>query len=192
MRRIFVAGSFGLLMSSVCDAHGFAGSGWVHPLTGVDHMLAMIAVGAWSAQLGGRSLIYVPVAFLVAMLVGGIVGFERLDLAGTEFGIGLSVLTLGIAIATESSATLGVAAIGVGLFGICHGYSHGYEIPAAQNWLRYSIGFLITTACLHAAGAVGAMLLLEQARQVRWLRLAGSAAAAIGAYLSLNSLLRLS
>ncbi|SRR6266498_481247 len=145
-----------LFTSKSPPAHGFVGSGWLHPLTGMDHMLAMLAVGAWSAQLGKRAVFSVPAAFVAAMLLGGTLG-RRTPLL--------------------------VAALGVGLFGMCHGYAHGYEIPGMESTWVYALGFLITTACLHLIGAVGGILILERPRGGRWLRFAGAMTATIGCYL---------
>ncbi len=145
-----------LFTSKSPPAHGFVGSGWLHPLTGMDHMLAMLAVGAWSAQLGKRAVFSVPTAFVAAMLLGGTLG-RRTPLL--------------------------VAALGVGLFGMCHGYAHGYEIPGMESTWVYALGFLITTACLHLIGAVGGILILERPRGGRWLRFAGAMTATIGCYL---------
>ncbi len=186
MKRLLSLVSVGLLISKPCYAHGFAGSGWLHPLTGIDHMLAMIAVGAWSAQLGHRAVFYVPAAFVAAMLLGGILGFEHFVLSGIELGIALSVLMLGSAIALERRIPLLLAAIGVGLFGICHGYAHGYEIPSMESKWVYASGLLITTASLHLLGAAGGMLILERPHGSRWLRFAGAMTAMIGFYLSIN------
>ena len=175
--------SVDLLISKSPPAHGFVGSGWLHPLTGIDHMLAMIAVGAWSAQLGKYAVISVPAAFVAAMLFGGVLGFEHFVVPGSELGIALSVVMLGSAIALERRIPLFLAAIGVGLFGICHGYAHGYEIPSLASTWVYASGFIITTACLHLIGAVGGILILEHARGSRWLRFAGALTATIGLYL---------
>jgi len=143
----------------------------------------MRLVGAWSAQLGKYAIFSVPAAFVAAMLFGGTLGFEHFVVPGIELGIALSVVMLGSAIALERRMPLFLAAIGVGLFGICHGYAHGYEIPSlASKWV-YASGFLITTACLHLIGAVGGMLILEHARGNRWLRFAGAMTATIGFYL---------
>ena len=85
-----------LLLPELASAHGFAGSGWLHPLTGIDHMCAMVAVGAWSAQIGGKAIWRVPAAFVVAMLIGGIVGFEHLlfPLQNMELSFRFSSLVL--------------------------------------------------------------------------------------------------
>ena len=172
-----------LLMCEPSYAHGFAGNGWLHPLTGLDHMLAMVAVGAWSAQLGGRALYTVPLAFLGTMAIGAMLGIVQSGLTGTEFGIALSVLLLGTAIALERKTAVWIAAMGVGLFGICHGYAHGAEMPGSEQVGSYAAGFLITTAGLHLVGAVGGLLLLESQRGKRWLGLAGVTIAVVGAYL---------
>src|SRR5918998_194638 len=181
MPLLFVMSLYSLPSASP-PAHGFGGSGWLHPLTGMDHMLAMIAVGAWSAQLGKHALFSVPVAFVAAMVVGGIVGFEHVVLPGLEVGIALSVVLLGSAIALERRTPLFVAAIGVGLFCMCHGYAHGYEIPGLESKGVYAAGFLITTASLHVIGAVGGILILDRAHGNRWLRCAGAMTATIGSY----------
>jgi urease accessory protein len=146
-------------------------------------MLAMVAVGAWSAQLGGRALYTVPLAFLGAMAIGATLGMGHVGLTGTEFGIALSVLLLGSAIALERRTVLWIAAIGVGLFGVCHGYAHGAEIPSSEHLTSYAAGFLITTVGLHLVGAIGGLLLLESKRGKRWLGLAGVTIAVVGVYL---------
>ena len=151
-------------------------------------MIAMVAVGVWSAQLGGRAMLFVPMAFLCSMLFGGALGFEHVRVVGTELGISMSVLFLGVAIATESKVTLALAAAGVALFGICHGFAHGSEIPGAENRLSYTAGFMLTTACLHLVGAAGCLLLLEEPAGRRWLQLAGVVAATTGTYLSVRAL----
>jgi len=183
MKNLLVLMAVDLLTSKSPPTHGFVGSGWLHPLTGIDHMLAMLAVGAWSAQLGKRAVFSVPAAFVAAMLLGGMLGFEHLALPGIELGIALSVVLLGSAIALGHRTSLLLAALGVGLFGICHGYAHGYEIPSLESTWVYALGFLITTACLHLIGAIGGILVLERPRGGRWLRFAGALTATIGCYL---------
>ena len=125
----------GALLTGIApaSAHGFAGPGWLHPLTGPDHMLAMLAVGAWSAQVGGRAIWIVPSAFVGAMSLGGALGLSGIALPATEMGIALSVLCLGAVIAAESRVANPLAAIAVGLFGLCHGSAHGLEMPTSQK-----------------------------------------------------------
>jgi len=179
-RKCLSPALFGLIVVSPCSAHGFSGSGWLHPLTGIDHMFAMLAVGAWSAQLGGRALYFVPAAFVCAMAVGGTLGFERLVIPGTEAGIALSILLLGIAICWERRLALPLAAVAVALFGVSHGYAHGYEMPLTESKWSYAIGFLATTAGLHVAGAVGGLLLLDRPKGSYFLRCAGGVTALAG------------
>src|SRR5262245_21617508 len=121
----------------------------------------MIAVGAWSAQLGKYAVFSVPAAFVAAMLLGGMLGFEQFVVPGIELGIAVSVVMLGSAIALERRTPLFLAIVGVGLFGLCHGYAHGYEIPGMESKWMYASGFMITTASLHLIGAVGGILILE-------------------------------
>ncbi len=167
-----------------CYAHAEHGeSGFMHPLTGIDHMTAMIAVGAWSAQLGGKAILRVPATFVGAMLLGGIIGFNQIIIPYTEVGIILSVILLGLAIALEHKLSLVFAATGVAIFGICHGYAHGMEIPQLTNKVIYTLGFLITTASLHLVGAVGGILLLEKPQGQIILRALGGVTFLIGIYL---------
>lgn len=169
------------------DAHILnSESGWMHPLSGIDHMIAMIAVGAWSAQLGGKAIFRVPLAFVVAMLLGGIIGFSHIIMQFAEEGIAVSVLLLGLAIVFERRTSIILAVIGVGLFGICHGYAHGYEMPGMTNKYFYVIGFLITTACLHLLGAIGGLLMLENKHGSIYLRLCGVFASLVGIFLTLK------
>jgi urease accessory protein len=154
MKRIV---SFVFLLAHITShAHMVSSSGLLHPITGIDHLLAMVAVGAYSVQLGGRAVYIVPLSFLAAMLVGGIVGFEQYILYYTELGIILSVVLLGVAIGLRERLSILLAVIGVGIFGVCHGYAHGEELPFAENQYSYAAGFMFTTACLHLMGAFGA------------------------------------
>jgi urease accessory protein len=171
-----------LAASPACQAHGFAGSGLLHPLTGYDHMLAMIAVGAWSAQLGGRALWTVPAAFALAMALGAVAGWLQFPAGPVEAAIAASVLAMGVVLAWQRPLALPLAAAAALLFGLAHGYAHGAEMPA-RDGLGYAAGFLLTTAGLHVAGAVGAMLLLEHRSGQRRLRQAGALLAVIGGVL---------
>ena len=162
-----------------CMAHGFAGSGWVHPLTGIDHMLAMIAVGLWSAQLGSRALAGVPAAFVVAMAFGSIAGLSQWPLPGIEALVAASVLILGAAILARTRLAWPLAAAAALVFGLAHGYAHGLEMPVTGR-LEYAAGFLVTTAALHVIGAASGLLLLDQPAGGRWLRGGGALVAAVG------------
>ncbi len=136
-------------------------AGWMHPLTGLDHMIAMVAVGAWSAQLGGRAVWIIPIVFIAFMAVGGGIGFTLIDVPYTETGVALSVLLLGLAIALGRRLPIPLAAPAIAIFGISHGYLHGYEMPVEQNKLLYMLGFLATTAALHIFGLVSAHVLIK-------------------------------
>ncbi|WP_018700444.1 HupE/UreJ family protein [Amorphus coralli] len=173
--RTLLAG-LAVLAPAPAVAHGFAGSGWLHPLTGPDHMLAMVLVGAWSAQLGGRGLSAVPAAFVAAMAAGALTARAGLVLPGTEAAIAASGVALGVAVALARPVAVPFAATATLVFGWAHGAAHGVEMPAAAG-IDYAIGFLVTTAGLHAAGLAGAGLLLDQERGPSTLRVLGTAGA---------------
>ena len=173
----------GLTTSLPAWAHAVAGSGLLHPLTGADHAVAMMAVGAWSAQMGGRAIWTVPSAFVLFMAVGGLLGFNLIDLPGVEVGIAASVLLLGLAIALRQRLPVLLAALAVAVFGVFHGYAHGYEMPVMADKWGYAGGFLFSTAMLHVAGAVGAHQLIRRPWGAGLLRALGWAAAAFGFWL---------
>jgi urease accessory protein len=137
------------------DAAGFlAGVG--HPVSGLDHVLAMVAVGLWGAQLGAPALWLLPVTFPMVMALGGMVGLLGVPLPGVEVGIGASALLLGLAVMSELRPPLAAAAALVGIFAVFHGHAHGTELPPGQSALLYSMGFVMATGALHGVGiAVG-------------------------------------
>ena len=154
------------------EAVGFL-TGFRHPISGLDHVLAMIAVGLWGAQLGSPSIWLLPVAFPMVMAVGGMLGLMGVPLPGVEYGIALSAILLGAAVMFEVRPPLGIAAALVGLFAIFHGHAHGTELPAGQSALLYSMGFVIATGCLHALGiAIGTLHRWPWGQ--KFLRLAGA------------------
>lgn len=131
-------------------------SGLRHPVSGLDHVLAMVAVGLWGAQLGPPALWLLPVTFPMVMAFGGMLGLMGHALPGTEIGIAVSAIIQGVMVAWEARPRLGVAAVVVGFFAIFHGHAHGTELPAGADALLYSVGFVVATGCLHAAGiAIG-------------------------------------
>jgi urease accessory protein len=137
------------------EAVGFL-TGFRHPISGLDHVLAMVAVGLWGAQLGAPAIWLLPVAFPMVMAVGGMLGLVGVPLHGIECGIAASAILLGVAVMLEARPPLAVAAALVGFFAIFHGHAHGTELPPGQSALLYSMGFVIATGCLHAAGiAIG-------------------------------------
>ena len=133
------------------EAIGFV-SGFEHPISGFDHIIAMVAVGLWGAQLGAPAIWVLPVAFPLVMSVGGFLGLIGVPLPGSEIAIALSGVCLGAAVLTQLRPPLWVAAALVGVFGLFHGYAHGAELPPGQNAVLYSIGFILATGLLHATG----------------------------------------
>ncbi|MBA8904076.1 MULTISPECIES: HupE/UreJ family protein [unclassified Phyllobacterium] len=127
--------------------HGFA-----HPISGLDHVLAMILVGIFAFQLGGRALWLVPAAFVGMMAVGGALGVAGITMPFVELGIALSIIVLGAAVAFEVQAPVAIASGLVGLFAVFHGYAHGAEMPESAGGLAYAGGFMAATALLHIAG----------------------------------------
>ena len=132
-------------------AGGF-GSGFGHPLSGADHMLAMVSVGLWGAFLGRPLLYLLPIIFPMIMVVGALLGMVDLPLPSVEFGIAASVLVLGGCIALAVRAPLIVALLLVGGFAVFHGYAHGRELPSAADPVGYSAGFVLATGLLHLLG----------------------------------------
>jgi urease accessory protein len=136
-------------------AQGFA-TGFLHPLSGPDHILAMVAVGMWGAQLGLPALWVLPVTFPMMMAVGGFLGLVGIPLPGVEVGVALSALALGAMVAGAVRPPLWAAMLLVGAFAIFHGHAHGTELPPGQSGLTYSLGFVVATGGLHAVGiAIG-------------------------------------
>jgi urease accessory protein len=126
--------------------------GFLHPLGGLDHVLAMVAVGLYAAQLGGRALWLLPAAFVGTMIVGGFLGYAGVPVPMVEQGIGVSVVAMGVAIAAGLRLPTPVATALVGLFALVHGHAHGAEGAGLTSFLSYAAGFVAATAILHAAG----------------------------------------
>lgn len=127
--------------------HGFA-----HPVGGLDHVLAMVAVGIFAAMLGGRALWLVPAAFVVVMAFGGALGIYGVQVPFVEAGIAGSVIVLGLAVALRWKPPVAAAMALVGLFAVFHGHAHGAEMPLDASGASYAAGFLLATALLHLAG----------------------------------------
>lgn len=153
--------------------------GFAHPFTGWDHLLAMIAVGLWAAQLGGRARWLVPAAFLAAMTAGAAFGRAGFAFTGLEQSIAASVFVLGLLVATSARLPLAVAMTLTGLFAAFHGLAHGAEMPATSGALGYGIGFVAATAALHALGLGLGLVSLRTAGATRT-KYAGYAIAACG------------
>jgi urease accessory protein len=154
-------------------------SGLQHPVSGLDHVLAMVAVGLWGAQLGAPAIWLLPVTFPMVMAFGGMLGLIGFSLPGIEVGIAVSAIILGVMVGLEAKPPLWVAAVAVGFFAIFHGHAHGAELPPGADALLYSIGFVIATGCLHAAG-IGIGLIHRWPAGKVALRLTGLAVAMAG------------
>jgi urease accessory protein len=176
-----------LLMPDAACAHivrgetiGFV-SGFLHPISGLDHIIAMVAVGLWGAQLGAPAIWLLPVTFPLVMAFGGFLGLIGVPLPGSELAIALSGVCLGLVVLTAARPKLWIAAALVGVFGLFHGYAHGHELPPGQNAILYSLGFVLATGLLHATG-----ITLGLAYRWRWgqwaLRGAGAAVMGGGLY----------
>jgi urease accessory protein len=150
--------AFLLLVPASAFAHveGGQASGLItgvqHPWSGLDHVLAMIAVGIWGAQLGNPALWLLPVTFPMVMAMGAMFGLLGIPLPGVEIGIALSAILLGAMVVGEVRPQMIIAALLVGFFAIFHGHAHGTELPPGQSGLLYSMGFVIATGCLHGIG----------------------------------------
>jgi urease accessory protein len=140
--------------------------GFIHPITGIDHVLAMVAVGALAAQLGGRALWLVPLSFVSAMALGGTLGMAGIPFPFGEFGVALSVIVLGLAIALPLRLQTPPAVAVAGLLALFHGYVHGAEMPADASALYYTVGFIGATTMLHATGIGVGLLLGKLGRRV--------------------------
>jgi len=133
------------------QAAGFL-NGLRHPCSGLDHVLAMIAVGLWGAQLGNPALWLLPVTFPMVMALGALLGLLGIPIPGIEVGIACSAILLGVMVSGEVRPKLAVAALLVAFFAIFHGHAHGTELPPGQNGMLYSMGFVIATGLLHGLG----------------------------------------
>jgi urease accessory protein len=177
-----------LFPSSAALAHGEHGGtvglmhGFLHPLSGLDHVAAMFAIGVFAARLKGRGPWCVPLAFVAMMILGGTLGAARIPLPQAEIFIGLSLVVLGAAVALDLSPPV-VAGVGLGgFFAVFHGYAHGAEMPQSDSGLAYGLGFVLATVLLHAVGVTAG----TATKAVRWRggprlwRIAGSALAMAG------------
>ena len=164
------------------DGHamGFV-AGLLHPLSGLDHVLVMVALGTWAALLGGTALWRLPLAFVLGMALGGATGLAGVALPGIEAGIAVSVVVLGALLLFERRAPLLAGGLVGAVAGLMHGYAHGSELPAGSDALGYCIGFLTCTALLHATGLMLGWS-LRDASVRPLLRSAGAAVAASGLF----------
>jgi urease accessory protein len=159
------------------ETMGFV-QGILHPLNGVDHILAMFAVGLWAAQRGQKAIWLIPATFLLVMAIGGLLGTMGVLTPFAEWGIVLSVLILGLLVAAAVRLPLLVSGIIVGLFALFHGHTHGAEMSANGSGIAYGAGFLFATASLHALGIGMALLIQRLASSL--VRVSGGAIALYG------------
>ena len=156
-----------MCLASPASAHsgtglaGGFGSGFLHPLTGWDHLLAMVSVGLWGAILGRPLIVALPVIFPAMMVVGAFFGILHVPMPPVEIGIAVSVLVLGSVIALGYRAPVWLACGIVALFALFHGYAHGNELPSAADPVGYSTGFVLSTGLLHVCG-IGIGLINER------------------------------
>jgi urease accessory protein len=162
------------------DVSGLA-AGLMHPFTGLDHLLAMVAVGLWAAQGGGRKIWLLPAAFMTMLVAGAGLAMLWQALPLVEAGIATSVLALGLIVALSAQLPVTLSIAITALFGLLHGYAHGIELPESAAPLDYAAGFLIATASLHLAGI--AVSVATQRRYALLSRILGSAIALAGTYL---------
>ncbi|RPH73700.1 MAG: HupE/UreJ family protein [Candidatus Rokuibacteriota bacterium] len=156
-------------------------AGLHHPISGLDHVLAMVSVGLWGAQLGRPAIWVLPVTFPMVMAFGGMLGLVRVQLPGVELAIALSGILLGLAVLAEWRPSLRWASILVAFFAVFHGHAHGTELPAGASGILYSIGFVVSTGTLHAVG-IGIGLVHRWPWGRVLLRAAGAMVAAAGAF----------
>jgi urease accessory protein len=175
------------LIADPAWAHEGGGSGFwagfTHPIGGLDHVLAMVAVGMWGALLGPPALWALPIAFPLVMSIGGIAGILGLPVPKVELGIAISVVVLGAMIAFDRRPSIALASVLVAFFAIFHGYAHGAELPSQVGALAYCVGFVVATGLLHLSGIlIGFVTELPHGLPI--LRAGGSAIALVGIYLT--------
>jgi urease accessory protein len=192
MAGLFSRFSLGAIFTAVfvtaAEAHTGVGStvgfmhGFGHPFGGMDHILAMVAVGMFAAHLGGRALWLVPSCFVAMMAVGGALGISGIELPFVELGIAMSVMVLGALVALQTSMPTTVAMGIVGFFALFHGHAHGAEMPTDSSGQSYAAGFMLATAALHVSGiALGLGLAkLASGYSRRVIQVSGGAMAAAG------------
>jgi len=166
--------------------HGTVGSGnfldgFLHPMTGPDHLIAMVAVGLWGAQLGSPAVWLLPIIFPLVMAVGGFLGLLGVPMPGVDLGVVLSGLVLGLCVAFAARPALWIPAVIVGAFGLLHGHAHGTAMPMSGSPMAFGAGFVAATGLLHLCGIVIGVL-------VRWptgaqvVRAGGAVIAVVAAY----------
>lgn len=186
----FLLASVLILLSAPASAHllGMHGAGFeagiAHPFTGLDHLLAMLAVGMWAVQQGGRALWRIPLAFVAMMTLGGMLALAGMQLPMVETGIATSLLVLGLLIVFSARLPVAAGMALAGIFALFHGHAHGTEIPLAASPVAYALGFVLATAALHGIGIVLGKYMKHGALPL--MQLSGAAVAATGVWLVLS------
>ena len=169
------------------DIAGGLVAGFLHPIFGFDHVVAMVAVGIWGAQLGRPAIWVLPVTFPLVMALGGVLGILGVPIPGVEIGVAASAIVLGAMIAFAVRPPLVVSGLIVAVFAIFHGYAHGAELPESASAVSYAFGFVVATGMLHAIG-----ILLGTIKRWSWgpalLRVAGALIALVGVWFLLPHL----
>jgi len=176
------------LLPGLAHAHTLGGeggflSGLTHPVLGFDHFLAMLSVGILSAQMGGKAIWTVPLTFVSVMAIGAFIGIQEIGLPGVEYGIALSVLILGVALAMEKKLAPMWAMICVGVFATFHGYAHGVEMPEIVSPVFYSLGFLTGTTGIHLAGVLVGVISERTPKGAEILRYVGAGISGVGVHI---------
>ena len=184
MRKLFLI-FLSLFLAPVQGfAHEIAGTGFAagltHPVLGVDHLLAMVSVGILSAQMGGRAIWTVPATFVSLMVVGSVFGITNIPIPVVEYSISISVIALGIAIASAKKMPVVASMMFVGFFAIFHGHAHGTEMPYLAKPLFYALGFVMGTAGIHLVGVLIGYLATLKRQSASLLRYSGAAIAGMG------------
>lgn len=190
MKKVLLAISFLLLFPTLAHAHEIAGSagggffsGFLHPVLGLDHFLAMVSVGILSAQIGGKAIWTVPATFVSVMLVGGILGMIGIPLISVELGIAFSVFALGVALAADKNVPVVSSMIFVAIFALFHGHAHGSEMPVVAHPALYALGFVTGTAGIHVLGVLIGLAAEKLPKGPLLLRAVGAVIAAVGLHL---------
>ena len=187
--KVFILGFLLVLFwPDISSAHILEGdggflSGLTHPVLGFDHFLAMLSVGILSAQMGGRAIWTVPATFVSVMALGAFIGVQAIGIPGVEYGIALSVLILGFALAMEQKLPPAWAMLGVGFFAVFHGHAHGTEMPRIVKPLIYALGFLLGTAGIHLCGVLIGVVSNRTQRGAEILRFVGAGISGVGVHI---------
>ena len=169
------------LLGTFLSSNVFA-QGFVHPFTGLDHLLAMLASGMWAVQLGGRARWQVPMVFVGMMMLGALLGMSTGAVAQVETGVIASVIVLGLLVAATVRAPRASGAVVVAAFAALHGHTHGAEMPSVAGAGFYIAGFALATALLHSVAVIVATL-LQSSRRAVLVRIIGALIAAAGTVL---------